>query len=425
MRHTPWEVKNRDKGNDSDLGVVVFTSLFPHPGQPNAGLFIRERMFRVGKHLPLVVIAPVPWFPLQGILRRWRPHFRPDAPYQEYQQDFEIYHPRFFSVPGFLKFLDGFFMALGSLLTLWQLKQRFDFQIIDAHFAYPDGYAASLLGKWFRVPVTITLRGTEARLSCRFLYRFLMRKAMIRAVKIFSVSDSLKRVAVTVGIQEGKILVVGNGVDLDKFCRVDRLEARRSLGIPEDIPILVSVGGLCERKGFHRVIECLPDLRKIYPDIRFLIAGGASAEGDWTGRLKQQVSESGLEEHVRFLGIVSPDRLKILLSAADLFVLATRNEGWANVFLEAMACGLPVVTTNVGGNAEVVCNTELGKLVPFNDQQALRSAIDNALKSNWNQQKIIDYAYKNSWDQRVAVLVEEFTKIAAQSEQAKRYGSLR
>ncbi|WP_340626521.1 glycosyltransferase [Nitrosomonas eutropha] len=316
-------------------------------------------------------------------------------------------------------------MALGSLLTLWQLKQRFDFQIIDAHFAYPDGYAASLLGKWFRVPVTITLRGTEARLSCRFLYRFLMRKAMIRAVKIFSVSDSLKRVAVTVGIQEGKILVVGNGVDLDKFCRVDRLEARRSLGIPEDIPILVSVGGLCERKGFHRVIECLPDLRKIYPDIRFLIAGGASAEGDWTGRLKQQVSESGLEEHVRFLGIVSPDRLKILLSAADLFVLATRNEGWANVFLEAMACGLPVVTTNVGGNAEVVCNTELGKLVPFNDQQALRSAIDNALKSNWNQQKIIDYAYKNSWDQRVAVLVEEFTKIAAQSEQAKRYGSLR
>nr|WP_242500245.1 glycosyltransferase [Nitrosomonas eutropha] len=382
-------------------------------------------MFRVGKHLPLVVIAPVPWFPLQGILRRWRPHFRPDAPYQEYQQDFEIYHPRFFSVPGFLKFLDGFFMALGSLLTLWQLKQRFDFQIIDAHFAYPDGYAASLLGKWFRVPVTITLRGTEARLSCRFLYRFLMRKAMIRAVKIFSVSDSLKRVAVTVGIQEGKILVVGNGVDLDKFCRVDRLEARRSLGIPEDIPILVSVGGLCERKGFHRVIECLPDLRKIYPDIRFLIAGGASAEGDWTGRLKQQVSESGLEEHVRFLGIVSPDRLKILLSAADLFVLATRNEGWANVFLEAMACGLPVVTTNVGGNAEVVCNTELGKLVPFNDQQALRSAIDNALKSNWNQQKIIDYAYKNSWDQRVAVLVEEFTKIAAQSEQAKRYGSLR
>lgn len=425
MKYISRKVESRDGGNNSDLGVVVFTSLFPHPGQPNAGLFIRERMFRVGKHLPLVVIAPVPWFPLQGVLRYWRPHFRPDAPYQEYQQDFEIYHPRFFSVPGFLKFLDGFFMALGSLSTLWQLKQRFNFQIIDAHFAYPDGYAASLLGKWFRVPVTITLRGTEARLSRNFLYRHLMNEAMARATRVFSVSDSLRKVAIKIGIPKEKILVVGNGVDLDKFCRVDRSEARRSLEIPEDIPILVSVGGLCERKGFHRVIECLPGLRKTYPDIQFLIAGGASAEGDWTERLKQQVSESGLEEHVRFLGIVSPDRLKILLSAGDLFVLATRNEGWANVFLEAMACGLPVVTTDVGGNAEVVCNIELGKLVPFNDQQALDAAIDNALKSNWNQEKIIDYAHKNSWDQRVAVLVEEFTKISAQSERAKRYESLR
>lgn len=82
-----------------------------------------------------------------------------------------------------------------------------------------------------------------------------------------------------------------------------------------------------------------------------------------------------------------PDQLKIPLSAADLFVLATRNEGWANVFLEAMACGLPVVTTDVGGNAEVVCRSELGKLVPFNDQQALCQAIANALEVNWDREK--------------------------------------
>ena len=188
MKLAPEETENKDKKDTNNPGIIVFSSLFPHSGQPNAGLFIRERMFRVGKHLPLVVVAPVPWFPFQKILRRWRPHFRPDAPYMELQENIEVLHPRFFSIPGFFKFLDGFFMALGSLPVLWRLKRRFDFKIIDAHFAYPDGYAASLLGRWFRVPVTITLRGTEVRLSHRFLYRDLMRSAMIPAAKIFSVS---------------------------------------------------------------------------------------------------------------------------------------------------------------------------------------------------------------------------------------------
>ncbi|MXS84923.1 glycosyltransferase family 4 protein [Nitrosomonas sp. HPC101] len=423
MKLIPGKAKNQDGSNENNFVVVVFSSLFPHPGQPNAGLFVRERMFRVGEHLPLVVIAPVPWFPLQKILRRWRPYFRPEAPYQELQQGFEIYHPRFFSVPGFFKFLDGFFMALGSLSTLWQLRRRFNFQIIDAHFAYPDGYAASILGKWLQVPVTITLRGTEARLFRSSLYRCLMGKAMTRAVKIFSVSDSLRKIAVEIGIPKDKVLVVGNGVDLDKFYRVDRFEARRSLNIPENVPVLVSVGGLCERKGFHRVIGCLPDLIDAYPGIQFLIIGGASAEGDWTEKLKQLVAELKLEKNVRFLGVVPPDKLKVPLSAADIFVLATRNEGWANVLLEAMACGLPVVATDVGGNAEVVNHVALGKLVPFNDQQALGLAIGNALRNDWNRENIIDYAHKNSWNQRVTVLVEEFTKITTQPEQVKRYES--
>lgn len=246
-----------------------------------------------------------------------------------------------------------------------------------------------------------------------------MRKAMKHAARVFSVSDSLKQTAVSIGIPEDKVRVVGNGVDSHRFYCVDRLEARESLNIHEDVPVLVSVGGLCERKGFHRVIACLPELITIHPDIQFLIIGGASAEGDWAERLKQLVSELGLEKNVRFLGVMSPDNLKIPLSAADLFVLATRNEGWANVFLEAMACGLPVITTDVGGNAEVVCRAELGKVVPFNDHRALCWAIAKALIMNWDRKKIIMYAQENSWDRRVAVLLEEFEKIICQPNSSK------
>ena len=145
--------------------LVVFTTLFPHPGQPLAGVFIRERMFRLGKVLPLMVVAPVPWFPFQGLIRRWRPHFRPLAPSYETQQGFVVYHPRFFSIPGQFKWLDGLFMALGALATLLNLRRQQDFDFIDAHFAYPDGYAATLLGCWLNRPVTITIRGTEVPLA--------------------------------------------------------------------------------------------------------------------------------------------------------------------------------------------------------------------------------------------------------------------
>jgi len=171
---------------------------------------------------------------------------------------------------------------------------------------------------------------------------------------------------------------------------------------------------LVERKGFHRVIECLPALRRRYPELCYLIVGGPSPEGDWSGRLREQVAALGLEDCVRFLGPVAPGELKFPLSAADVFVLATRNEGWANVLLEAMACGLPVVATDVGGNAEVVCAPELGRLVPFGDSGALATAITEALGRDWDRDAIVAHARRNAWEGRVEVLVEEFRRLASQ-----------
>src|SRR5437762_11188507 len=118
--------------------VVVLSTLFPHAGQPTVGLFIRERMFRIGRLLPLTVVAPAPWFPFQGLLRRWKPHFRPPAPAVEVQEAIEVRRPRFLSVPGAFKWLDGFCMAVGCLPTLLRLKRGFGCNLIDAHFAYPE-----------------------------------------------------------------------------------------------------------------------------------------------------------------------------------------------------------------------------------------------------------------------------------------------
>jgi len=433
--------------------LVVFSSLFPSPAEPLAGIFIRERMFRVGQELPITVVAPQPWFPLQSLLRRFKPGWRPERPRAELMQGIEVLRPRYFSVPGVFKSLDGWFMALGSLSTLRGLRARGQADLIDAHFAYPDGLAASKLAQWLRVPYTVTLRGLRARgqadlIDAHFAYpdglaasklaqwlrvpytvtlrgtesrhaadaalRPRVQQALQSASRVFSVSDSLRRIGLACGAAPERSLVVGNGVDARVFAPADRAEARRRLGLPPAAPVLVSVGGLVERKGFHRVIACLPELRRQHPELRLLIVGGPSPEGDWSARLAAQVRELGLDDAVRFLGPLPPSEVRWALSAADVFVLATRNEGWANVLLEAMACGLPVVTTRVGGNAEVVCRDELGIVVPFDDHPALRDALGRALTQSWDRGAIRRYAEANSWDSRVAVLVAEFRRVASE-----------
>ncbi len=401
-------------GADGPLpSVVVFSTLFPSAAQPHAGVFIKERMFRVAQRLPLTVVAPVAWFPFQSVLQLWRPHFRPPAARHEMQQGIEVLRPRFLSVPGLFKRLDGLFLALGSLPTLLRLQRAGKLAVLDAHFAYPDGYAATLIGRWLGVPVAITLRGTEARHVRTPGLSALLKKALTHADVIFSVAAALKRIAVSVGIAEDKVLVVGNGVDTATFRPIPRAEARAALGLPQDCRVLATVGGLVERKGFHRVIDCLPALRETMPNLHYLVVGGPSGEGDWTDKLKAQVRRLGLESCVHFLGTMPAAELPVPLSAADVFVLSTRNEGWANVLLEAMACGLPVVTTDVGGNAEVVARGDLGTVVPFGDESALLEAIRDALGRTWDRDALMSYARANSWERRVETLVGELRRLGS------------
>ncbi len=391
--------------------LLVYSSLFPSRVQPGAGLFIRERLFRVGRHLPIVVVSPKPWFPGQSLIRRFRPGYRPMPARRETQEGVEVHYPRFFAPPGMLRQWDGFFMALGSWRTVWRLKREFGVNLIDAHFAYPDGYAAGLLGRWLDLPVTLTLRGTELPHSRNPRLRPLLVRALRGVRRVFAVSDSLRQLALRLGAAPGDSRVVGNGVDAEKFQPRARGEARHRLGLSEHAQVLISVGALVERKGFHRVLEILPRLAQRHPDLHYLIVGGASPEGDREAELRAQAAVLGVAERVHFLGALPPEELAWPLSAADVFVLATGNEGWANVFLEAMACGLPVVTTDVGGNREVVGRDELGMVVPFGDAGTLAHALERALAKTWDRGAIRAYARANSWDRRVDILVSEFQAV--------------
>jgi glycosyltransferase involved in cell wall biosynthesis len=384
--------------------LLVLSSLFPSAVQPAAGVFIRERMFRVGSQLPIVVVAPQAWFPLQGLIRRFRPHFRPTAPRYEVMQGVEVYRPPFLSFPGVLKRFDGLFMALSVRGLVRRLVREKGIDVLDVHFGYPDGRAGTLLGRWLRLPVVLTLRGKEER-QARTSVGAPLRRAVLAADRIVTVSDALRDVALGFGASPSRVSTIGNGVDLSRFSPLPKAQARAELKLPADARIVVSVGTLVERKGFHRVIEVLPALRRTLPDLHFLIVGGAGPEGDDSARLRAQVQQLGLGEHVHFLGPTSPDRLRVPLSAADVFVLASSYEGWANVLLEAMACELPVVATDVGGNAQVVRETTLGRIVPFGDAAALERALREALGHDWDRAAIRAYAESNSWDVRIPAVI--------------------
>lgn len=392
------------------MRVLVLTSVYPNARQPLHGIFVARRVRALARLCEIVVVAPVPWFPLNRLLRGAG---STDIPREEIQDGIAVLHPRFFSVPGVLKSLDGFFYFLSIAPVLWRLRRRFRFDLIDAHFAYPDGLAACLLGKVFARPVTVTLRGTIVPLS-----RFRLRRRQIawtldRAVRIFSVSGALKQVAVSLGAPPDKVRVVLNGVDPGVFRPSSQAEARRRLFLPAVRPIVLSIGALSPRKGHQRVVEALPAVLARYPELLYVVVGGPGVEGDTGPLLRRRIAELGLERHVLLVGFQPHDEISRWLAAADVFCLATSNEGLANVVHEALAAGVPVVTTRVGGHAEVVHQGENGFLVDVDDREALTAALVRALDTRWDRAAIARSAASRTWDRVAAEVHSELVELAA------------
>jgi glycosyltransferase involved in cell wall biosynthesis len=390
------------------MRALVLSSVFPNPKQPALGVFVRERMKRVAKECDVVVVAPVPWFPFTSFLRpQWT-----GIPPVEDQDGLRVLHPRFLSVPGVLKWLDGVLYAASLVPFLFRLRKRFPFDLIDAHFAYPDGMAAVLLGRVFRRPVVITLRGSIVRLSRYPLHRPQLGYALRKASRIIAVSQSLKDVALSLGtVSPEKIRVVPNGVDVSRFRPGERAAARRRLGLPPDRTVLLSVGGLNEGKGQHRVVRLLPGLLKQHPDLLYVIVGSERPIDTTRPLLNRLIAEHGLRDHVLIAGECSHDDVPLWLAAADVLCLATRSEGWANVLLEAVACARPVVATRVGGNAEVIPDDRLGLLVPADSDEALELGILAALERSWDEEVLVAHARSHSWESTARAVLDEFRRI--------------
>lgn len=394
------------------MKVLVFTTVFPNPAQPLRGLFVFERLRHTAAALPgedgaavaVRVVAPVPWY---------RRRQRKAIPRHEVHGDLTVEHPTAFYIPQLFKFLDGLFLFLSVLGCVRRLRRAFDFDLIDAHFGYPDGLAAILLGWWFNRPVTITLRGSETEHAQSLLKRRTLRWALRQAARVIAVSHPLAELARNLGVPEDRLQVIANGVDVSQFAPRDQLESRRQLGLPESARLLLSVGHLSPRKGFHRVLRVLPNLLREFPNLKFVLVGGMAAGGSYEPELRQLTQALGLSAAVVFAGPRPPMEVARFLNAADLFVLASAREGCPNVVWEAMACGRPVVATRVG-EVERMAPDWAGILCHRLEEGELLRCLQEALRRTWDSGRIRAHAEQHTWAQVARRVRREWQQAAVQ-----------
>jgi teichuronic acid biosynthesis glycosyltransferase TuaC len=394
------------------MRVLTFTSLFPNAAQSLLGVFVQQRMahFAERRGNTVIVVAPVAYFPPWLPFPRWENMRR--IPVHENIRGLEVYHPRYPMLPKISMPLQGYSMFAASLPLVRRLHKSAAFDCIDAHYVYPDGFAAMLLGKRLGLPVIVSARGTDMNLFPSFkLIRPMIRWTLENAAGTIGVCEALREAMVAMGALESHSTTIGNGIDLDRFSPVDRQDARRKLGIPVDSEVVVSVGALIPRKGYQFLIPALDQISSKHPKLRLYIIG----EGESRSQLSAMVRAKNLQDRVFLVGSKPNEELRNWYSAANISCLASSREGWANVLLESLACGTPVVATRVWGAPEVLTSPELGVLV---DQgvQPIAEGLEKALWKSWDREVLVRYAASRTWN-LVAKEVEDFLSAHVEVEQ--------
>ena len=394
-------------GGQRPLRTLLFSTLYPAAPRPSHGIFVETRLRELLKsgRVQTRVLAPVPWFPLRG--SRWGEYAQMAATAaHEKRHGIEVDHPRYLVIPKLGMRLVPDALLRCALPAARRLQaEGFDFDLIDAHYFYPDGVAAVALGQALDKPVVITARGTDINLIPQHAApRRMILDAAERCSHMITVCKALKDELVALGATAGKVTVLRNGVDLALFHPQPREAARQRFGMQAFS--LVSVGHLIDRKGHHHVIGALPSM----PRVTLYIAGSGPMESS----LRAQAARLQVQDRVHFLGRLDQPALCTLYSAADALVLASSREGWANVLLEAMACGTPVVASNVWGTPEVVAAPAAGVLMPSLDAAGVAAGVRALRAALPLRAATRAYAEGFAWDDTTAGQLAIFNSVVRQ-----------
>jgi teichuronic acid biosynthesis glycosyltransferase TuaC len=365
------------------LRILFLSGLYSTPRAPWLGLPNARIVHELRSHAAVKVVAPLPYYP--GLLRS-KPHIRAlsEIPALDEDDDGSIVHrPRRLHVPGLYAAQAALYFA-SVALPVRRVVGDFRPDVVLSAWAYPDGTTAVALAGWLGLPCVVRTMGSDindwAQKSGR---RFQIRWALRRADRVIAVSAALGREVEKLGVSRGRIRVIPTGVDPELFYPMDRSEARVELGLGEQRPLIVVPSRLSREKGVHYFLEAL---KRLDPSVMSIVVG----DGDQQHALRSQAERLGITDRVLFAGFQPQERMRLYYAAADVTCLASTEEGWPNVLVESLACGCPVVASDVGGVHEIIALTGDGILVPPADPERLCTALQDALSRVWNRQATVD-----------------------------------
>jgi glycosyltransferase involved in cell wall biosynthesis len=378
------------------MRILSLATLFPNPVKPSFGVFVGNQMRAIvaGGEVDLVMVSPIgvpPW-PLSGRHPYDKLRLVPEI---DDAAGLTVHYPKFTLIPKIGGNGNPARIARAVLPLVRRLHAEKPFDLVDAQFFFPDGPAAALLARELGIPLTVKARGADIHYwSQRPSALDQMRQAAQQAVGILAVSKALREDMVALGMPRERIGVHYTGLDHERFHPIERGAARAlvsampNLGIWPEGPLIVTPGSLIPRKGQALVIEALARL----PGARLALAGVGEDEKP----LRALADRLGLGDRVQFLGLVGHDLLPHVLCAADVLVLPSASEGLANVWIEGLACGTPIVVPDIGGAREVVQDSSAGRIAE-RTPEAIAAAVSDILADPPSQSDVSAHVSRFSW----------------------------
>ncbi len=390
-----------------NMRVLSLSTLYPSSAAPNFGRFVELSLNAADAtgEADIVRISPngLPPWPLSKLLSAYRE--RSALPQEDAWNENAVLRPHFSLLPGLAPARNAAAIAKALLPLARSLHMQQPFDLIDAQFFWPDGPAAMRIAKALHLPFSIKARGADIHYwttvsGCREQ----ILEAAQEAGGLLAVSDAIKADITALGVDADKIRVHRTGINRSLFnIPTEPHEMlRERLQVPIYEALLVSVGALIPRKGQSFAIEAMVKL----PDARLALIG----EGEDRQMLGKLAHELGVSERVHFLGPLPHSEIAHYLQAADVAVLPSSSEGLANAWIEALACGTPLVITDTGGAREVLRSDAAGRIVE-RDAEAIAAAVRELLASPPHRDAVAATVANYSWEANGAALVEHWRQL--------------
>lgn len=385
--------------------VLSIATLYPNAHTPRFGTFVARQMEALAARgdWEVTVLNPIGTPPLA--LGRYKPLAA--AAVSGIEGGVTVLRPRFTLIPAVGGPFNPAMIVRAALPIAERLHAEAPFDLIDAQFFYPDGPAAARIAQELGLPLSIKARGADISLWGTKPYALkMMQAAAQQAAGLLAVSGALADDMAAIGLPREKITVHYTGLDRALFRPLKRAAARAQLGftLAPGEHLLASVGALIPRKGQQLVLRALVDL----PDTQLALVGTGPDEGD----LRALALQLGLAQRVHFLGSLDHTALPVVLSAADAMVLPSASEGLANAWVEALACGTPLVITAAGGARELVRVPEAGRIVA-REPQAIAAGVREVLAANYAPEAVAAQAARFSWEANAAALAAYYERLLA------------